>query len=493
MKNNELTQNKPKNVQNNFWQVKENGRISIQITELLEHLKRLGVFRFDLKEGFAFVRIEGNIVEYVNIVKIQDVFFDSFTRARFEDNRTTQKKVLEALYSQIDKLFTNNILARLRNETPPEFIKDTKTQAFLFFKNTCVEVTADKVTCKPYELLQGYVWKNNLINRDFEYLFKDFSQVEQIKSNDFAHFVWLVAGQDTERFLQLCCIIGYALHTYEFVKRKAICFTDSSLSEGINNGRTGKTLLAKALGKIRAYTEIAGKDFRPDNKHKYQTCSLDTQIVCLNDLKSPFNFEYLYNDITEGISVEKKNQTPFTIQPKIIITTNQPIITKGASDTDRIIEFEFSDYFSPEQTPQMVFGKYFFEEWDKKEWNDFDNFIIWSLRVYLKNGLVEPTNTNLETRKFIKQTSRDFYEWTLTKKEEFYRLATDPSPDGQPAYLYRDKLKAEFEEFAELDDREKPSSKKFKIWLDTFFKYAKIRAEEAREKGKRGRFCLLPF
>jgi hypothetical protein len=85
MKNNELTQNKPKNVQNNFWQVKENGRISILRTEFLEHLKRLGVFRFDLKEGFAFVRIEENIVEYIDIVKIQDVFFDSFTRARFED------------------------------------------------------------------------------------------------------------------------------------------------------------------------------------------------------------------------------------------------------------------------------------------------------------------------------------------------------------------------------------------------------------------------
>jgi len=479
-------QEKPNISHENFWQVKENGRIVIQITEFLEHLKRLGVFRFDLKSGFAFVRSEGNIIEYLDTHRIQDVFFDSFTNARFEDVRTTQKKVLEVLYAQIDKLFSNSILARLRNPTPPEFIQDTKNRSFLFFKNVCVEVKADEVICKPYELLQGYVWKNTLINRSFEYLPKDFSEWENIKSNDFAYYVWLVAGQDKERFLQLCCIIGYAIHTYEFVKRKAICLTDSSLDQG-NNGRTGKTLFAKALGKVRAYTEIAGKDFKPDNKHKYQTCHLDTQIVCLNDLKSPFNFEYLYNDITEGITVEKKNQTPFVIQPKIIITTNQPIITRGASDTDRIIEYEFSDYFSPKRTPQMVFGKYFFEDWDQKEWNNFDNFIVWCLRIYLMNGLVEPKNTNLDTRKFIKQTSIEFYEWTQTKERDF-RLATDTN-----TYLYRDELKAEFEDFAELNDKEKPSAKKFKIWLDTYFEFAGFRVEEARERGKRGRFFLLPF
>jgi outer membrane receptor for Fe3+-dicitrate len=126
---------------------------------------------------------------------------------------------------------------------------------------------------------------------------------------------------------------------------KAVNSTDSSLERG-NNGRTGKTILAKGIGKLRVYGEINGKDFDATNTHKYQDLNLDTQFVNLNDVKKGFKLEWVYNDITEGLMVEKKNQNPFRNYANIVICSNLPLELNGASDKDRIVEFEFANYFN---------------------------------------------------------------------------------------------------------------------------------------------------
>jgi hypothetical protein len=54
----------------------------------------------------------------------------------------------------------------------------------------------------------------------------------------------------------------------------------------------------------------------------------------------------------------------------------------------------------------------FYDEWDDAEWLRFDNFIVNCVIHFLNNGLVENRHTNLETRKFIKETCYEFYEWT---------------------------------------------------------------------------------
>lgn len=490
MEKNELKQGKASknNQDGKFWVKKDDNKIQISRTKILEILKNLGIARYDLEEGFTFIRNKDNIIEYLNKTKIIDIFFNEyFEQINFSREEVSKSQVNEALLSGIDKYFSESILARLTTEKP-EFIQDTKDKAFLFFQNICIEITKEgtqefSVIGKPYKELNKCIWKNHILPKSFEYKKIDFTIFEDIKCNVFADFVWFVAKQDMERFLQIASIIGYALHTYPHVKRKAICFVDSSL-ETDNNGRSGKTLLAKALGKVRAYKELPGKDFKADNKHKYQTCELDTQIVNINDLKANFYFESLYNDITEGISVEKKNQTPFTIQPKIILTSNQPIKTKGGSDRDRIIEYEFSDYFSVKWSPEQEFKKRFFSDWDDNEWNNFYNFFVWCIGVYFTNGLTEPTNANLEIRKLIKESSPDFWEW-CEDKEKFWRNAAH---SGE--VLNRKDLKADFESFAELDQNDVFSDKKFKNVLSKYLNLKGYIMTDKREKQERGK-CTI--
>lgn len=408
MKRNDKNQNQAQNLTNGIWQVinGKDGKTEITIShqKLLAYLNSLGFYRYDLENGeFVFIKVQSNIIEQVNKIQIQDAFFKYLDSLPEKDNSISNEQIKNKFLKGIDSYFSANFLARLGTLPNLEFVKDTKEKSFLFFRNCYVEVSANKVKCLEYENLQGNVWKRQIIPHDF-------NLQELNTKSDFYRFVYYVCKESHERVKELATLLGYLLHGYEFVKRKAICFTDSSLEQE-NNGRSGKTLLAKSLGKVRPYTEINGKDFNPLKPHKYQTCEIDTQILCLNDVRKDLSFESLYNDITEGVSVEKKNQKPFLIRPKIVITTNAPLRLNGSSDTDRVLEFEFSDFFSEARTPETIFGKRFFEEWNESEWNDFFNFIVFCLQSYLKHGLLTPKNENLSMRKLLNEVSEEVLEF----------------------------------------------------------------------------------
>lgn len=123
-----------------------------------------------------------------------------------------------------------------------------------------------------------------------------------------------------------------------------------------------------------------------------QTVQLGCQVLVFDDVKRNFNFENLFSLITEGITLEYKNQPavklPVEKSPKIIITTNYTIGGVGGSHEARRFEVEFCNYFNVNYTPEMEFGHRFFEEWSEIEWQRFDNFMIRCLQVYLQNGLI---------------------------------------------------------------------------------------------------------
>jgi hypothetical protein len=125
----------------------------------------------------------------------------------------------------------------------------------------------------------------------------------------------------------------------------------------------------------------------------------------------------LFSLITEGITLEKKNKDAIKIpvkkSPKILITTNYTVGGIGGSFERRKYEVELSSYFSANHSPLDEFGLMLFDDFDINEWCRFDNFMINCLQFYLKNGLVKHSFHNLKTRKFINDTSFDFYEWVM--------------------------------------------------------------------------------
>lgn len=171
---------------------------------------------------------------------------------------------------------------------------------------------------------------------------------------------------------------------------------------------------------------IDGKGFSFVKSFAYQRVQVDTQLLVFDDVARNFDFERLFSVITEGITLEKKNKDeihiPFENSPKIIITTNYAIRGAGNSFYRRKWDLEFKQHYTKNFTPESEFGHMLFSDWTDVEWSRFDNYMIANLQFYLNKGLVRSEFKNLKTRKFIAETSADFWEWSTSQDNIFVRV-----------------------------------------------------------------------
>ena len=347
---------------------------------------------------------------------------------------------------------------------PKEVFKmaeDGPHEKFVYFKNGFLYINAKGIEFCQYEELPGYIWASEIVPHEFDIeLAKDPKDQGHIK-----RFFQLVANgkapekqsqQDkinrAQRFADLCNIAGYLAHGYTKYKLKAVLLTDSRMSDTNEpNGRSGKTLFMKIVGGLitaeakagaKTYVEIHGKNFDPTDKHRYDKASHETRLVVLNDVKRYFKTEWLFNDITEGIEVNKKNQQPFMISAKMAVLSNLPIDMAGDSNADRFCLFEFSDYFNKNHDPQKEFGCWFFTGWDAVEWNRYYYFMAQCCQTFFADGrkLPQPEQINYARRSLVELIGRDLLafieeDWTpipgewYNVKDQFKRF-TDLWPDN---------------------------------------------------------------
>lgn len=385
--------------------------IEVDDLNLLKLLKNFGFRRYDLEGGFSFVHVKDNIVREVQLQNVQDAFLNHLKTLPEKIDKHVTRDALESLIiKKSETLFGKQRLSFLTVDEPINFNKDTKNESFVYYKNGFVKCIPGSISFHQYCNLQKYIWKAQLKDRDFTHLANN-----EDDTCFYEKFIWNVSGKDLGRFSSLMTLIGYLLHDYKEAKLKAVVLTDSKLSDG-NNGRTGKTLFGKAIEQIRDVCELNGKEFKADKSFKYQEAKLSTQIMFLNDAMTRFNLETIYNDITEGITIEKKNQNPVKLKVKYLITTNDTIKTNGASGKDRIIEYEFADYYSDTFHPKDEFGHWFFSDWNKAEWNSFDNFMMNCIALFLENGIINSDPVNLQNRKLIDQTCKQFFDFVESGK-----------------------------------------------------------------------------
>lgn len=434
---------------NEFWDYDKNGNVKLlphKFKFWLEQNNYLKYFPTDSKT-FTFVHIDQNQVEETNEKRIKDFVLQ---------NLLSREKVGFKPYDYMaasSKFFTIDFLSML-DSANIEIKEDTKEECFLYYQNSVVRVTESKVDLIDYFNVDGYVWKNRIIDREF----KRFDHHESV----FRTFIWLISGENVARYNTFKSVIGYLLHSFKTsANNKAIIFNDSVISENPNGG-SGKGVFWNALSHLKKVSSIDGKTFDFNKSFAYQTVSTDCQLLVYDDVKKNFDFERLFSQITEGITIEYKGQDaiklPINKSPKIIITTNYTVGGIGGSFERRKFEVELSAYFNSNRTPLQVFGHLLFDEWDSDEWSRFDNFMINCIQFYLQNGLIENDFDNIEVRKFIKNTSFEFYEWTKNH---------DVLPFNQ-----RMNKKSMWEKMIEeYSDLKWVSQKRFKGWLEQYCKF----------------------
>ncbi len=395
-----------------FWEVREvKGIMVIQIlyTKLNDLLLFLGFRRYDIGLNKIFIRIIENVVEEVPVHKIQDALVDWIDKLPNEiPGGVSREELREKIFKNPAHYFNETRLTLLKRNEEFYFKRDTPETSFVYYLNGFVTVSADGIEFKEYSQLDSLIWKKQILQRNY-YLPKA-GEPEFTSDPMFGKFLFNLCGKDQDRYEGLLSIIGYLLHQYYDGKRKCLILTDSKISD-LPEGRTGKTLLAKALGYIRCYSEVDGKSFDPENRFKWQDLELDTEIICLNDVKAKFNIDALFTAITETVKIEKKNKPPFYISAKLVITSNRTIVTEGASRKDRIIEFDVSDHYHIEYSPEDEFGCWFFKDWDQNEWQKFDTLMMGAILKYLQKGMTKPASVNLERRKLLEQVNSDFVEF----------------------------------------------------------------------------------
>ena len=472
---------KPKQKEFFFLDVKTNKEgdfqdVKIKLLELRDLLRNFGFIRYDIEKDFIYSKLQDKVIEEVTANQIIDSFEEylSSLPAKIDVGRGVEVPkavLLNKVFNGIGTYFSDKILARLRPTEQITINADKHDTAYFYYKNGYVLVTKSGYSFHPFKDLEGYVWKNQILKRDFKKLdLGEFvSDPKNLKSQwgVFADFLWKVSGQDADRFFSLCTITGYNLHNNTEGKCKATILTDSLISDR-SEGRTGKTLYGKAIGKMvncsdekKVYCEISGKDFDPMYKHKYQDAGLDTKIIHLNDVTDYFNFSVLYNDITEGIAINRKGETSLRIKPKMILSTNRTIRIEGASDRDRCIEFEFANYFSDKLSPEQEYGHWFFRDWNDDEWALFDNFMILCTMMYLDNNIIKPKSINLERRKLIDYTNSEFIEWM----DDLFKTNQIKPGDWNDVKFLFDEITKAYPDF--LKDKNH-TQKRFNKWLQNY-------------------------
>jgi hypothetical protein len=452
-----------------FWTVSERGAVSLLHYEFKEFLEDNGYYKYSPEgtKSYVFVKVKNNLIDDTSEEEIKD-FILGYVRDNAEIN-------IYNFFAEKTKYFKEEFL-NLLDPVDVYFVSDTKDTAYLYYRNCAVCVKRDSIETIDYMDLGGYVWKKQVIQRDFK--------VQPVTDCDYKQFIFNVSGGDDARARTLESTIGYMLHGYKNLGYcPAVIVNDEVITQNPEGG-TGKGIFVSAIGKMKNLVILDGKAFSFEKSFPYQLLSTDTQVLTFDDVRKKFDFERLFSIVTEGITVEKKNRDaikiPFENAPKVIITTNYAIKGKGNSFERRKWEVEFSAYYTKEFTPEHEFGRLLFSDWDEEEWLLFDNYMISCLQIYLNEGFIKSKFTNLDIRRLIAETVEEFVEWaTDQQNEEFFKVNER---------IYGQDLHNAF--VSDNSDFQKLSNRVFYRWIDAYINYKfKTSAKWARDN--RGKYFMI--
>lgn len=405
----------------------------------------------------SFVYIESNKVQETSVSRIKDFVLDYLLDNNYKD--------VWAKCVNYQNLFSENYLNILES-IELSMLKDERQKSFIAFNNGILEVTKESLKLVDYIDVDGYIWKSQIINRDFA--------VIKNNSNQYKTFIYNISNSDP---LPFECTIGYLLHGYKNkMNNKAIILNDEIISDN-SEGGTGKGLVIQGLKQIRKTSILDGKSFDDKKSFPYQTVSSETQLLVFDDVKKNFDFESKFSLVTEGMTLERKNKDAIKLtieeSPKLIITTNYAIKGEGNSHDRRRHELEVSQYYSKSLTPYLEFNCQLFDDWDLKEFKNFDNYMANCIQSYLKIGLPPQNAKNLKLRKLIAESSMEFFEW-ISESENF--ILNNRNEKGKLFSSFTNDYK-DFQKWL--------SRKKFNIWIQKYASYIDAKFEQGNTQGSR--------
>lgn len=427
------------------------------------------------KEGYIFIKIEGNIVKEIDAIIVKD-FINNFLKSRhtdvnlrnifFRSNQLSESSMSNLAYFEID------------------FSDFSRKDQYLFFKNRTWCINADEIKVYRPEDVRKYVWEDEviqhfvekldlmfnitydelnkshdisildnsclffkfLINTSRIYWRKELEDLplelqwnkEQIKNYQ-EKFQYSIEGENLsekeiceqkQHLVNKIYSFGYLLHRFKDpAKAWAVFAMDYKISDqGESHGGSGKSIAYKALRHFMKNVTLDGRNPRlTDNPHIYENVTKHTDYILIDDCNENLKFDFFFASITGELSVNPKNNRqsviPFEDAAKSAFTTNFTVKNADPSTERRLLHTVFSDYYhynknnayQQERKVNDDFGKNLFQDFTEMEWNYFFNFMSQCLKFYLSSPRkVNPPLEHVMKRTLISDMGDAFNSWADT-------------------------------------------------------------------------------
>jgi len=444
-------------------------RITVIASLFVEYLADMGYRNGVIFGSNEYIQLKDTQVHTVTKQQMVQTFLEWLDKnfEQYAEEDETLYDVKKSFANKIKMLVSNELLFLLPMvEIEPHF--DTKDECYLYFTNTVVKITKDDILLINYDQLDGYVFDDQIIDKEFKLPTEDLGELDI----PFRRFVYNIASNQADRINAFESVIGYMLHRYRNPSNnKAVILLDENINELDSvMGGTGKSLFVKSISQLRPHTVIDGKGFRSNDTFAFQRVTLSTSIVIINDIQQNADFETFYSRITDGFSINRKYKPevfiPFEKSPKIIVTSNYYLKAPSGNSTERRrYEIEVSQHYGKHLTVQDEFNHFFFYDWSEKQWNSFIYYMATCIQKFLRNGLVEVDEINLNQRRLISEVRIELMEYMdeqlLTKTK-----------------LHKKELFTDFIRGGYVSLKYQPTQKSFTVRVKKYFEYKNIAYRE---------------
>ncbi|OJU49714.1 MAG: hypothetical protein BGN96_10630 [Bacteroidales bacterium 45-6] len=388
-----------------------------------------------------FIHVTPPTVRVVEPYEVRDYVVE-FTKA------LRLKNVLELLFRGGPQYLGQDRLSNMAF-IKPEFPESKRDEQLFYFKDICWRITKDKIHVADYSEITHQVWSDNVKQFPAE---KTQEPLINVTRSDDGHFSYSVSDagakchilqflintsnftwrkererlpvepeeyqENKEHLVSKLCAIGYMLMTCKDrnVSRAVVAMDGRQSEVGKSNGRSGKSIIGEMFKHLVPAISVNGKvrDIEGD-QFVWTELTEKTKVVFIDDVRTNFSLEFLFANITGDWTVNYKGggriTFPFSVSPKIYITTNHALNGEGSSFIDRQWLIAFSDFYNESHKPLDDFGTLFFDEWGFEQWNLLWNLMADCVQIYLRYGIVQAPGERLEYRRMRQQMGENFILW----------------------------------------------------------------------------------
>lgn len=352
-----------------FWKYNQRGEPIISRAKIITIANSLG---FRLYNDDLVKIVDDKFIYNQNEREFQDAIKD-YVYTNEEGDYDDIIDCLEAFFQKS----TTYIITRLEFINTHSILKDSKTEAYKFFKNTAVLVTKDSIQEISYKEIDHYIHNDQIIKRDFVLS-------APIPSGKYSQFLDLSCGLDdyTKK------IIGFLSHLFKDETTGYIITLTEKVINPKNGGGSGKNIFCNLFKQITTVCNTNGAQLNYDERF-LQSWNRE-RIMSLSDVPKDFPFSFLKEGATgtmkwrrlfhNGVDVEVEDT------PKFVIQTNYSFEVTDGGVGRRVIPLEFSDFFTKSGGVDKHFDCHFPNGWSSDDWVDFDNLILESIQLWIKAG-----------------------------------------------------------------------------------------------------------